>query len=46
MFVEGPSVLIFDRSLNSLFGLKNTVALSTFNTIIFIKFLDDLDKFL
>ena len=42
-FVEGPSVLNFDRSLNSLFGLKNIVALSTFNTI---KFLDDLDKFL
>ena len=44
-FLERPRLLNFDRSLNSLFGLKITVSLRTFNKIVFILYADYLNKF-
>ena len=44
-FVERPSLLNFDHSLNSLFGLNIIVALSAFNKIVFISSAYHLNKF-
>ena len=44
-FLERGYVLNFDRSIDSLFGLKITVALRTINKIVFILSADHLNKF-
>jgi hypothetical protein len=44
-FLGRPRLLNFDRNLNSLFGLKITVALSAFNKTVFILSADHLNKF-